>query len=271
MCRSFILTLLIMLNGVAAADTVTRLGPTEAMETWIRLKADTAGSVTYEWVVGAAYGIPDDAAGRRLFDIESLTVRQVRPLEPVGYEERSYSCRLYRDAQTGEYIDRFLNPFTGATVELQGRCSPGPIIQYTPEKVELIADWNLTSTALGVPMTLQVIEAGDQLLVRRDAFSEFVAPGSDEVRRELSIDSFKTSAADFADPDITSLPAVYTWTSLAQWMRILDMQDVPGRMLWSINGRKFMNKDELPNTFVTALEKRVPGALDRSIDWGDAD
>ncbi|MDJ0928906.1 MAG: DUF1838 family protein [Gammaproteobacteria bacterium] len=271
MRRSLVFALLIMLSGLAMAESAARLGPAESMQTWIRLKADTAGSVTYEWVVGAAYGIPDGATGRQLFEIESLTVRQVRPLEPVGYEERSYSCRLYRDAMTGAYIDRFVNPFTAAAVELRGQCNPGPIIQYTPEKVELVTEWHLSSTALGVPMSLQIIEAGDQLVVRRDAFSEFVAPGSDEVRRELSIDSFKTSAADFANPEITSLPAVYSWTSLAQWMRILDMQDVPGRMLWSINGRKFMSKSELPAAFVAALEQRVPGALDRSIDWGDAD
>ncbi len=47
------------------------------------------------------------------------------------------------------------------------------------------------------------------------------------------------------------------------------MADIPGHMLWTVNGRKFTRIDELPADFRAALEARVPGALARRIDWSD--
>ena len=52
--------------------------PAQAMETWIRLKGDTGGEVTYEWMTGTAYGVPDNESSRALFHIESVTVRQTK-------------------------------------------------------------------------------------------------------------------------------------------------------------------------------------------------
>jgi hypothetical protein len=114
MFRVFILALLSVLPVTAMRSAELDLSaPAAAIETWVRLKGDTAGRVTYEWVTGVAYGAPAGAPCRPLFGIESVTVRQVRSVGEAGYEEQNYVCRLYRDAATGAYIDRFLNPFTG--------------------------------------------------------------------------------------------------------------------------------------------------------------
>ena len=93
--------------------------PTVAAETWLRLKGDTAGRVTYEWMRGTATGITDDTEARPLFEIESVTLRQVRPIDR-GWEERTFACRLYRDSESGGYIDGFINPYTDQYVELAG-------------------------------------------------------------------------------------------------------------------------------------------------------
>ena len=243
--------------------------PATAVDTWVRLKGDTAGRVTYEWVTGTAYGLPDGADSRLLFQIESVTVRQTRRFAESSYEERNYACRLYKDPTSGKYIREFENPFTGKLITLEPRCTRGPSIRYSPEGTELLADWQFESTALDGPMTLELIEAGDRVILRRDAHSKFIVPGSGEERRELSIDSFELDAADLNDPAQTSLFPIYTWTSSAQWMSILEMGDTPGHMLWSINGRKFMTVDELPGKFRAALEAAVPGALEKSIEWDD--
>jgi hypothetical protein len=270
MIRVFILALLSVLPVTAMRSAEPDLSdPAVVIETWVRLKGDTAGRVTYEWVTGVAYGVPAGALSRPLFGIESVTVRQVRSLGEAGYEEQNYACRLYRDAATGEYIDRFLNPFTGREVLLETLCSPGPTIRYTPESVELVGDWKFESTALGGPMSLELIEAGDHVVIRRDAHSQYIASDSGEVRRELSIDTFKVSLDDLQNRRLTGLLPTYSWVSVTQWMTILDMGDTPGRMLWSINGRKYLRADELPARFLAALEEAVPGALQRVFDWGD--
>jgi hypothetical protein len=257
------LCLLWLAAGVAAADGL------ESASNWIRLKGDLAGAVTYEWVRGTAFAVPEGRESFALFDIESVTVRQVRPLPGGGWEERNYACRLYRDSAGGEYIDAFDNPLSGTRTELTGACNDGFGIRYTASSVDLTADIALSSSSLGVPMQLDIVELGDRLLVRRTSHSRFTPPGASAPRRELSIDSFSVTAVDFRNPDITDLDAVYTWTSRAEWMSSLGLADLPGHMLWIVNGRKYRDVADLPVAFRAALDARVPGALDRQIDWSD--
>ena len=60
---------------IAAVELPDLSDPRTAMETWLRLKGDIAGGLTYEWATGTAYGIPQDADGVALFSIESVTIR----------------------------------------------------------------------------------------------------------------------------------------------------------------------------------------------------
>lgn len=257
------LLLLWLASRSAAADGLA------AARNWIRLKGDLAGAVTYEWVRGTAFAVPADRASFALFDIESVTVRQVRALPDGGWEERNYACRLYRDSSTGEYIDAFENPLSGRRTQLAAACNDGFGIRYTATSVDLTADVALESSSLGVAMQLEITELGDRLSVRRVSHSEFTPPGATRPRRELSIDSFNVSAAAFRDPGVTDLDASYTWTSRAEWMSSLGMADVPGHMLWLVTGRKYREAGDLPAAFRAALDARVPGALDRQIDWRD--
>lgn len=232
------------------------------VETWVRLKGDAAGAVTYEWVTGTAWGIPLDDVSRPLFQIESVTLRQITRFGPAHYVEQSYACRLYRDAATGEYISRFINPFTRLEVKLGTRCSPGPSIRYTPERVSLVASIPFESSALNAPMQLTRIDIGEHVTLRREAHSQYRSESSGELRRETSLDTFVVPARDLANPRLTSLDAAYQWTSVTQWMAELAMGERPGRMLWSINGRKFAKATDLPPAFRAALERAVPGALE---------
>lgn len=241
--------------------------PVQAMHTWVRLKGDTAGRVTYEWVVGTVYGVPVDEASRALFGVESLTVRQTRSRGDDSYEERSFSCRLYKDAVTGEYIDRFDNPYTERTVNLKPSCSNGLPLRLSSAGMEVLSEIQLESTALDRPMTLQLVEANDHVIIRRDVHSTFVLAGAGEVRREMSVDTFKLKAEDLNNLELTSLFPAYSWVGNTQWMSIFEMADTPGHMIWSINGRKYLSSDELPAAFRGALERYVPGALNRAIEW----
>ena len=256
-------------SGAAIGQSLDLSDPIDAMETWVRLKGDTAGRVTYEWVTGFAYGVPVGAPSQPLFQIESVTVRQNRRDGESAYLERTFACRLYRDADTGDYMDAFTNPFTGKRVALKPSCSPGPPLRLSAAGMELLSDMTFESTALGRHMTLQRIDAGDHVIIRRDAHSRYVVPSSGEVRREMSIDTFKLKPDDLNDTRLTALLPAYSWVSNTQWMSLFDMADTPGHMIWSINGRKFMTAEALPAEFRAALERYVPGALDRDIEWPD--
>lgn len=250
----------------AAAELPDLSDPGTAMETWLRLKGDIAGGMTYEWATGTAYGVPQDADGVALFSIESVTIRQFRRLAEDLYEERTIACRLYRDADSGAFIDEFVNPLTGKRTELRIPCGPGQPVRYSPERLALLADAPWESSILNRPITLELLSAGDQVIIRRRAFSAFT-PAGGKVRRELAVDTFTLSAASLADPGITSLSPSYSWDAVRDWSGFLDMGDLPGHMYWSVVGRNFRSAEELPAEFRVALEARDPGALERTPDW----
>lgn len=258
--------LVLLLAGPAFGGEGLIDDPQRAVETWIRLKGDMAGGLTYEWVRGTAYGIPDGQPSVPLFDIESVTLRQVLEVGDGRYVEQSYACRLYRDAGTGAYIDRFINPINNESTALTAACGPGPSLSLSAAGMSLMSDMQFESTGLDRPMRLDLIETPDRVVVRREASSTFVSPSSGERRRELSIDTFKLSRADF-ESDATMLAPAYSWVSVTQWMTALGMGDLPGRMLWTVNGRNYADSNRLPAEFRKALADRFPDALAHRFDW----
>ncbi len=253
--------------GAGAAPVFAgTLAPAAAVEAWVRLKGDTTGRVTYEWVRGSAHALPDDARSLPLFRFESVTVRRFLPLGPGRWREVNYACRLYRDHATGAVIDRMTNPLTGGEVPLPSRCSAGPSIIYGPDRVALERDIGFRSSALDGPIALERVDLGTRLVLRREAHSEYRSSASGQTRRETSIDVFTVDARAFANRRIASLRADYHWHSVTQWMTDLDMGDTPGRMAWSVDGRKFDRAEDLPADFRAALLAAVPDALSRPLE-----
>ena len=65
-------------RAAAMQPTLDLSDPTQAVEAWVKLKGDSTEAITYEWMRGTVYGIPDDARSDTLFGIESVTIRQFR-------------------------------------------------------------------------------------------------------------------------------------------------------------------------------------------------
>jgi hypothetical protein len=262
-----LLAMSVLLAPVTApADQVRKLNGAEAVDAWVRLKGDARGAVTYEWVSGTAFGVPLDAPSVTLFRMESVTVRRFERIGRASFIEKNYSCRLYRDAGTGGFIDEFTNPLTGRQVKLTSRCSPAPAVRYTPENVELLSDMKFDSSALGGPMQLEAVDLGEVVVIRRNVRTQFVSPANGELRRELSVDSFTTSKRDLANKRLSMLAPAYHWESVGGWMADLGMQNRPGRMLWSVFGRSYRSVEELPADFRQALLERVPDAFNRKLE-----
>lgn len=120
--------------------------------------------------------MPDDAIAQPLFGIESVTVRRFLRTGTAQYIEQTYSCRLYRDLASGEYIDRFTNPFTI-------RCGAGLALRYTPQRVMLLQWRDLRSTALDAPLQMERLNTGELVALRRESRSEFRRDANSPWRR----------------------------------------------------------------------------------------
>ena len=249
-----------------ATGQAASLTPADAVAAWVRLKGDATGRVSYEWVSGSAHALPDDARSLPLFRFESVTVRRFVPQGAGRWRELNYACRLYRDFATGAVIDRMVNPLTGREVALPARCSAGPTLLYSPERVVLERDIGFRSSALDVPMRLDLTDLGDRVVLRREAHSEYRSAATGQLRRETSVDVFTVDARAFRNARVANLRADYHWNSVTQWMTDLGMGDRPGHMLWSIDGRKFERPEQLPAGFRAALLAAVPDALSRPLE-----
>jgi len=241
--------------------------PTQAVEAWVRLKGDSDGALTYEWMTGTAYAIPEDGPSTPLFDIESVTLRQFQRRGAGHYAEQTFACRLYRQPSTRAFIQRWNNPYTRENIDLKPGCRSGVTVVYSPAGATLDSDIAFDSTALGTPMQLRVVDAGNHLIVRREAHSEYQLSPAAAPRRETAIDTFKLARSYLTDTKRSHWLPQYQWTSVTQWMTLLNMGNRPGRMLWSINGRNYLHAEELPSDFRQAVERLAPGSLAHRFDW----
>jgi hypothetical protein len=184
LCAAALLTLI----GTTAVGDQAIIDPAvieggDAVALWARLKGDPQGGVTYEWMRGTAYGLPDGAMGVVLFGIESVTIRQLTVRSPTNYVERTYACRSYRDATTGAYAREHTNPLTGRRITLTPRCAAGPTLRHSGDRIELMSPLPLTSTAIGSPMRLHRLVAGTAVFITRESHSEFRSPRTGASRR----------------------------------------------------------------------------------------
>lgn len=237
-----------------------------------KLQGDLSGATTWiynpGWVYGVlpGQGLPAAQFGQALFQVEGLTRRISRRLPDGSVEERSRNWMFYCDAESGEYLKTFRNPYTGETLEVPPFRGVPTASRLTVDG--LVADFGpgFENTAIGRPLRLHFRTLGDTTWIDRHAASRI--PGaSGRPRNEMSLDAWVCRTRDLTDPRLTHIPSTYAWTSFAEWLPWLRMGDRPGNLVWRIESSVLRSRDELPARFLERLQQVLPGKIDEPMGW----
>jgi hypothetical protein len=239
-----------------------------------KLQGDLSGKVHYSYSVGLVFGlVPGEGPpladyGRLLYRVEGVAVRMSRQAANGNIEERSRNWMFYRDAETGQYLDEFRNPYTGELLKVptfRGGIS-GTVM--TPNGPQVSANFSMESTVFNKPVRLDWRFVGDRALISRYAFTRWKESSSGNVKTEMTLDSWVCQIADLIDQQkLSRIPSTYNWTSQTEWQTWLGMKGRPGGLLWRIDRMLVSDIEELPRDFVERCEQLLPGKLSEPLSW----
>lgn len=261
--------------GDAPKKTIPLRDPTFAMRTLAKLQGDISGRTVYAFSSGQVFGLRSGQGleiadyGHRLYGYEGCSVRRSRVRADGKIETQSRSWLFYKDVETGAFLDRFTNPYTGKTLvvpDFRAGIS-GEILG--PNGLELKANFGMKSSVFGKPVQLEAVHIGDRTIVTRHGFTQWTPAGTAVPRTEFTMDSWACRTADLSNEKLSAIPSTYAWTSQTEWQTWLEMpKDVVGSLIWRAEGGNVYSIDQLPQNFVQYCMARDPALLTAPL--GDA-
>ncbi|MEO0507986.1 MAG: DUF1838 family protein [Bacteroidota bacterium] len=238
-----------------------------------KLQSDLSGKTTYSYSEGRVFGIRPDKPdslnvfGKEVFKYSGCAIKMARQLDNGNVETKSKGWLLYQDPETGEFLERMVNPYTGEEVEVPPFRAGIRGGINTPNGPKINATFKMESTAIGQPLNLVFTQIGDRMHVTRHAFTKWFESKSQTWRTEMTLDTYDFDMTYLYDRSHTHIPADYHWTSQTSWLSILKMQGTPGHMIWTSSGRTFYNKEDLPAAFIAATEIKQPDVFKEPLQW----
>jgi Protein of unknown function (DUF1838) len=222
-----------------------------------RLQGGMDERVSYGFQRGHVFGIingrglPLDQYGRKLYGYEGGSVRKARVLPDGSVQTASRGWLFYTDAETGEYITEFTNPYSSEKVVVpifRAGISGGTLTKTGPTTS---ANFTMESTVYNKPTQLEYSFLGDRAIVSRHAFTRWQPRAEPNKRTEMTIDVWDCAIRDLFNNRNTGIGRTSSWTSQTEFQTWLKMPEtVQGHQIWKADGARVNTIAELPASFV---------------------
>lgn len=249
-------------SAPARAKKLT-LDPSRPADTLLiqrKLAHTTDDSIVYWWGQLLRMGVVDKIA-TPLWHVHVGALLTARDIDDKGdYQTTAISMVFYTDLETGEYLTRVRNPYTGEEVEI-GYFPARPATRSyhsdgrKPEPPSRPGYDVFSSHPLGPA----VIE-GDDVWVRFDEINRF-EPVTPEAGRSFRVNDWSTyhgSLAAVADPEVANAPATWHFNDILSFPPWLGMGDRPGDFVSRGFGRKVASFDAMPSRLRDFIRERHP-------------
>lgn len=236
------------------------------------------GKVKHGWYAGTVCGVRDGEAVRPIMGFEGFSSTRLVDNGDGSYQKLLREVVYYKDLETGEILETFVNPYTGEEVKVVHVANdPFNIVieKYYPkgpsygglrddsveERRPMILPWKITSSDtvtlatdihLYYPSALQPDEwprESSGKFVRVSEMFRYIIPRKD-------LESSKTSV-------------VYSgaWSRINPWMPWMLMGQAPGHTFYMGTMGGYDNLDMLSDTARRYAEKHNPEYFDAPTKW----
>ncbi|MFS4467229.1 DUF1838 family protein [Maribacter sp. 2210JD10-5] len=247
--------------------------PMDQLLIFQKLQGDISGKKTYSYSEGRVFGIRTDRPdslnvfGKEIFKYSGCGMKIMRQLDNGNIETKSKGWLLYQDPNTGEFLDKMTNPYTGEEIEVPPFRAGIRGGVMTPNGPEVDANFKMESTAIRAPLNLEFTEIGNRMHVTRHAFTKWFEGRSQTWRIEMTLDTYDFDMAYLGNRSFTHIPSDYHWTSQTSWLSLLNMAGTPGHMIWTSSGQTFYDMSDLPEAFVKTTEEKQPSIFSEPLEW----
>ena len=233
--------------------------PVQSLRSFIKLTGDLDPTVeTPGWFGGTVFGdTRRDRPMKPLFGVEGFGVVRTEAQPDGSFKVFNRELAFYKDLKTGEFIDKWTNPYTKEEVDVM------PIHNMTvnanlivSEKVGTAIEMDFDGNLMEVPLPLGWHEFGDKLFSNFEVHTMFpneLKP--EEWPRESAgkilqdcrdISTRVANLAEVENPDTTSTDYSGTWTRVGPWLPWMLMGQAEGNLFFRTFMTKLNSIDQIP-------------------------
>lgn len=187
------------------------------------------------WWVGDIYDMVDGQSSRHLFSFEGYNIGRMVRVDG-GWRMLTREVGLYKDPKTGQILDVWKNPETGATKECVH-------VWNDPVNQQFLLRGPRGN--FRVPTTMQ----GDDIYWHSEIFLKYKSPLTrEEYPHQTQSDTYQStemfqffSKREDMIADKPSADCLISWVRVGQWLPWMEMGNRPGRLVYHCRGRKLKN------------------------------
>jgi hypothetical protein len=261
---NFRASLMLLFITVTTGFCIDLTDSTVNFDSFMRTRGDLSGEVVVFYWTGSIYSFVPGQRSSYLFEADGYSISRLQEQEN-GQMLLSREVFVYRDPETGEILDEWLNPFTGDTVMVVPVWND-PVNSFMPRSD---GDWQFempyTLLADGrVSWNLDILLAYPSPLPA-DSFPEFSASN---LYQGAELFHFFVSMEDLENESLTSVPTQISWTRFGQWLPWMRMGDRPGYLIYHCAGYKLPGGfDSLPDDLKQLVLETNPEFADAPSEW----
>lgn len=221
----------------------------------MRLRGSLDDKLVTGCISGRYYGVVG-AEVRPLYGVVAATFARYRLLADGRYEGITYEVAYFTDLETGKVMDRWLNPYTGQTVDVAHTFAPAARI--------VIGDSLAISVEPPIPglemrhTTRPPLILGPDVWWTEEVFTQAQIPGMATPLRYSEVVTLQTSVAELASPKGARVGCRNAYSSVVNWRPWLKMGDAPGHLMGNGSGAYGLTPAELPTPWIEATRARHP-------------
>lgn len=256
--------------------------PRQSLRSFVKLTGDLDPTKeTAGWFGGTIFAdTRRDRPLKPIVGVEGFGVVRTEEQPDGSFRIFNRECAFYKDVNTGEYIDVWVNPWT------KEECEVFPIQNMTvnahlivSEKVGTAIEMDFDGNIMEVPLPLGWDAFDDKLFSNFEVHTafpnelnpeEWPRESSGPVIRIGEIFQRIASLAEVENPDTTSTDFGGVWTRVGPWLPWMLQGQADGSLLY----RTFMTKngtvDKLPRKLIDRAEDRLPDFFEAppASTWG---
>lgn len=249
--------------------------PPQNLRAFVKLLGDLdPKKVAYSWFGGHIFAVVGNKPAQMLCGVQGFGALRTIPQGDGTYRVLNREVAFYTHPFTGQFLDVWKNPLTGAD------CEVSPIHNHlVSAELAPTMKMDFDGTVKEFPFTPPWNVLGDTVFQTFEVHTAYPSPmspaqwpreSSGPIIRISEIFQRTASLKEVEDDSRTSAHYTGTWTRIGPWLPWMLMGQAEGHLLYRTDMKKLYSHDEMPKALFEATKKKYPEFLEAppASDWG---
>ncbi len=240
--------------------------PLDNLVALLKLQADLSGAPVYGGFPGKAWAWIPDEGNVLLFNTYGIGASRLAwSPEDQAFRLMHREALFYCDPKSGEVLDVWTNPLTGARLDVLHILNDPVNRVYRLKGGPLAPPYPYMTNGDRLVFQLDVLRGSEKSPMSR---REYPLHAQQDLYQSGELWAISGSLDEINDPKITSASCHTSWKRVSPWLPFMEMGNRPGLMIYHSQSFKFMDGwGELPEPIRRYTEKNHPTYLEAPSTW----